>query len=170
MWIFHFPTKNSGGNAQGGDNKEKRRKESILDLSKYLEKTIRVKFAGGREAAGVLKGYDPLLNLVLDNTTEYLRDTDEPFKLAEDTRNLGLVVCRGTSVVLICPQDGMESIQNPFITQDAWRGWPISGGWNENRRGGKWRVYFFPMVFSSSEKWFVLFSWKNKQTQFHKLI
>lgn len=60
--------------AQGaGDNKEKRRKESILDLSKYLEKSIRVKFAGGREAAGILKGYDPLLNLVLDNTTEFLR-------------------------------------------------------------------------------------------------
>uniref|UniRef100_U5EXX0 U6 snRNA-associated Sm-like protein LSm7 n=1 Tax=Corethrella appendiculata TaxID=1370023 RepID=U5EXX0_9DIPT len=101
----------------GGDNKEKRRKESILDLSKYLEKTIRVKFAGGREASGVLKGYDPLLNLVLDNTTEYLRDPDD-FKLTDETRNLGLVVCRGTSVVLICPQDGMESIPNPFIAQD----------------------------------------------------
>ena len=42
-------------------------------MSKYLEKNIRVKFAGGRETAGILKGYDPLLNLVLDNTTEYLR-------------------------------------------------------------------------------------------------
>lgn len=38
-----------------------------------MEKSIRVKFAGGREAAGILKGYDPLLNLVLDNTTEFLR-------------------------------------------------------------------------------------------------
>lgn len=84
-----------------------------------MEKTIRVKFAGGREASGVLKGYDPLLNLVLDNTTEYLRDPDEPYKLAEDTRNLGLVVCRGTSVVLICPQDGMECIANPFVAQDS---------------------------------------------------
>jgi len=107
------------GAGGGGDGKEKRRKESILDLSKYLEKTIRVKFAGGREAAGVLKGFDPLLNLVLDNTTEHLRDPDEPYKLAEDTRNLGLVVCRGTSVVLICPQDGVEAIQNPFIAQDT---------------------------------------------------
>lgn len=35
------------------DNKqEKKRKESILDLSKYLEKQIRVKFAGGREVSG----------------------------------------------------------------------------------------------------------------------
>lgn len=33
-------------------NKEKKRKESILDLSKYLEKNIRVKFAGGREVSG----------------------------------------------------------------------------------------------------------------------
>ncbi|XP_044739338.1 U6 snRNA-associated Sm-like protein LSm7 [Chrysoperla carnea] len=103
----------------GGDAKEKKRKESILDLSKYLEKSIRVKFAGGREAAGILKGYDPLLNLVLDNTTEFLRDPDDPYKLVEDTRPLGLVVCRGTSVVLICPVDGMEAIQNPFIAQDG---------------------------------------------------
>ncbi|KAJ8306672.1 hypothetical protein KUTeg_015713 [Tegillarca granosa] len=69
-------------------------------------------------AAGVLKGYDPLLNLVLDGTTEYLRDPDDPYKLTEDTRNLGLVVCRGTSVVLICPADGMEAIANPFVQQD----------------------------------------------------
>ncbi|XP_077295820.1 U6 snRNA-associated Sm-like protein LSm7 isoform X2 [Arctopsyche grandis] len=102
-----------------GEVKEKRKKESILDLSKYLEKSIRVKFAGGREAAGILKGYDPLLNLVLDNTTEFLRDPDDPYKLVEDTRPLGLVVCRGTSVVLICPVDGMEAIQNPFIAQDT---------------------------------------------------
>ncbi|CAH1179010.1 unnamed protein product [Phaedon cochleariae] len=91
---------------QSGDQKEKKRKESILDLSKYLEKPIRVKFAGGREASGILKGYDPLLNLVLDSTSEYLRDSDDPYKLTEDTRELGLVVCRGTSVVLICPMDG----------------------------------------------------------------
>lgn len=99
------------------DGKEKRRKESILDLSKYLEKQIRVKFAGGREASGVLKGYDALLNLVLDNTTEYLRDPDDSVKPSEETRNLGLVVCRGTALVLICPQDGVEAIPNPFITQ-----------------------------------------------------
>ncbi|XP_005093909.1 U6 snRNA-associated Sm-like protein LSm7 [Aplysia californica] len=109
----------------GGDRKnevekerEKKKKESILDLNKYLDKPIRVKFSGGREASGILKGFDQLLNLVLDGTTEYLRDPDDPFKLTEDTRNLGLVVCRGTSVVLICPADGMEAIANPFIQQD----------------------------------------------------
>lgn len=62
-----------GAGAGAGDQKDRKRKESILDLSKYLDKPIRVKFSGGREAAGVLKGYDPLLNLVLDDTTEYMR-------------------------------------------------------------------------------------------------
>lgn len=44
------------------------------------------------------------------------RPSDQ-YKLTEDTRQLGLVVCRGTSVVLICPQDGIEAIPNPFIQQ-----------------------------------------------------
>ena len=38
---------------EGGD---KKKKETILDLAKYLDKKIRVKFSGGREASGVLKG------------------------------------------------------------------------------------------------------------------
>ncbi|XP_008579032.1 PREDICTED: U6 snRNA-associated Sm-like protein LSm7 isoform X3 [Galeopterus variegatus] len=70
-----------------------------------------------RIKGGILKGFDPLLNLVLDGTIEYMRDPDDQYKLTEDTRQLGLVVCRGTSVVLICPQDGMEAIPNPFIQQ-----------------------------------------------------
>lgn len=92
-----------------------KKKESIVDLSKYLDKSIRVKFSGGREASGILKGYDALLNLVLDNTVEYLRDADDPMKVTEETRPLGLVVCRGTGVVVISPVDGLESIPNPFI-------------------------------------------------------
>lgn len=91
-------------------DKDKKKKESIFDLSKYIDKPIRVKFQGGREgrwishdnkltvkqrcgiccpyvplmetlhrvfvsssASGVLKGFDPLLNLVLDGTIEYMR-------------------------------------------------------------------------------------------------
>jgi len=113
------PSGGGGGRGGGdGDQKERKRKESIVDLSKYLDKNIRVKFAGGREASGILKGYDPLLNLVLDDTIEYLRDPDDPMKLTDDRRTLGLVVCRGTSVMLICPQDGMEQIPNPFVQQE----------------------------------------------------
>lgn len=86
-----------------------------MDLSKYVEKEIRVKFQGGREVTGVLKGYDPLLNIVIDNTIEYLRDPDDPFRLTDETRSLGLVVCRGTGVIVVSPQHGIESIPNPFI-------------------------------------------------------
>eukprot|EP01097_Dermamoeba_algensis_P007417 TRINITY_DN467_c0_g1_i1.p1 TRINITY_DN467_c0_g1~~TRINITY_DN467_c0_g1_i1.p1 ORF type:complete len:102 (-),score=24.64 TRINITY_DN467_c0_g1_i1:56-361(-) len=94
-----------------------KKKESILDLSKYMDKKITVKFAGGREVTGVLKGYDNLVNLVLDETVEYLRDAEDPYKLTADTRNLGLAVARGTAVMLICPVDGTEEIANPFQQQ-----------------------------------------------------
>lgn len=76
---------------------------------------MRVKFNGGREASGILKGYDALLNLVLDGATEYLKESEETVKTGQKTRQLGLVVCRGTNIVTICPQDGIEQIANPFI-------------------------------------------------------
>ena len=40
---------------------------------------------------------------------------DDPFRLTDETRSLGLVVCRGTGVIVVSPQDGIESIPNPFI-------------------------------------------------------
>ena len=41
---------NRGGGAQGG---EKPKKENILDLNKYMDKEITVKFNGGREGVFV---------------------------------------------------------------------------------------------------------------------
>jgi len=49
---------------------DKPKREAILDLSKYVNENIRVKFTGGREVTGVLKGFDQLLNLVLDDVQE----------------------------------------------------------------------------------------------------
>jgi len=100
------------------DDSTRKKKESIVDLSRFIDKKIRVKFQGGREAAGVLKGYDALLNLVLDNAFEYLRDPDDPHKLTNDTRQLGLIVARGTAVTVVAPHDGIEQIANPFIQAD----------------------------------------------------
>ena len=48
-----------------------------------------------------------------------LLDSDDPYKITNETRELGIVVCRGTAVVLICPVDGMEAIANPFVQQEA---------------------------------------------------
>jgi U6 snRNA-associated Sm-like protein LSm7 len=37
------------GGAHGGGDREKSKKENILDLGKYMDKQITVKFTGGRE-------------------------------------------------------------------------------------------------------------------------
>jgi U6 snRNA-associated Sm-like protein LSm7 len=71
--------------------------------------------------SGVLKGYDQLLNLVLDETVEYLRgershakwlcvstwlachaDPEDPTRVTDSTRSLGLVVRRLVALVLAC--------------------------------------------------------------------
>ena len=52
---------------------KKEKKGSVLDLNKFIDKTIRVKFTGGREVTGILKGFDQLVNIVLDETIEYIR-------------------------------------------------------------------------------------------------
>ncbi|KAI1417190.1 like-Sm domain-containing protein [Hypoxylon sp. FL1857] len=102
----------SGGGAQQQE-RERPKKENILDLSKYVDKRITVKFNGGREVTGTLKGYDALMNLVLDDVQEVMRDDEGK----EATRSLGLVVARGTLLVVISPVDGSEEIENPFAQQ-----------------------------------------------------
>jgi U6 snRNA-associated Sm-like protein LSm7 len=42
-----------GGDRGSGGPPEKKKKESIVDLAKYLDKPIRVKFQGGREGQGI---------------------------------------------------------------------------------------------------------------------
>lgn len=63
-----------------------------------------------KTVTGVLKGYDPLMNLVVDEAKETVRDDEGK----ETTRTLGLAVARGTMIVLISPLDGSEEIANPF--------------------------------------------------------
>ncbi|EEH34337.1 hypothetical protein PAAG_05386 [Paracoccidioides lutzii Pb01] len=100
-----------GGQQQQYQQQEKPKKENILDLAKYMEKEVCVKFNGGREVTGTLKGYDQLMNLVLDDVKEVMRDDEDN----QTTRPLGLVVARGTLLVLISPVDGSEEIANPFL-------------------------------------------------------
>jgi small nuclear ribonucleoprotein (snRNP)-like protein len=38
-----------------------------------MDKRVNVKFNGGRECSGTLKGYDALMNLVLDDVEEVMR-------------------------------------------------------------------------------------------------
>lgn len=64
----------------------------MIDLEPFVDKKIRIKFVGGREVVGILKGADPICNMVLDDSIEYLRgnliipiifylDASDPYKL-----------------------------------------------------------------------------------------
>jgi len=91
----------------------------VLDLGKHLDAKVRVQFGGGRTVVGVLRGYDQLVNLVLDDAVEYLRDPSDPNLLTDRTRTLGVTVCRGSNVMLVCPEEGREQIANPFEQADG---------------------------------------------------
>jgi len=94
-------------------------KETVLDLARFIDRGVRVKLSGGREVTGTLKGYDQLLNLVLDEAIEHLRDAEDALKISDETRALGLLVCRGTSVMVVSALDSMEEIANPFLAEDG---------------------------------------------------
>ena len=114
-------------------------------MSKYVNERIRVKFTGGREGeihcglhdsqlkrknivTGVLKGYDQLLNLVLDEVTEEIQgvfnnsccnfDQSTSIEPEVHVRSLGLTVLRGPTITLLSPVDGLEEIANPFLAQE----------------------------------------------------
>jgi len=100
-----------GGPPGGGPGGEKPKREAILDLGKYANQRIRVKFTGGREVTGILKGYDQLLNLVLDDVEENIQEP-EPH-----TRKIGLAVLRGPQITILSPVEGSEEIENPFAAE-----------------------------------------------------
>lgn len=84
-------------------------------MNKYKDEKVTVKFIGGRQIVGVLKGFDQLMNLVLEDVTETLRDADDESILTEKTRQLGTVVVRGPQLLTLSPLNGTESIENPFV-------------------------------------------------------
>jgi len=104
-----FSTIGSGPTPGG----EKPKRDIIFDISKYTNQSIRVRFAGGREITGVLKGSDTLMNLVLDDVEESISES------APRVRRLGLVVCRGPTITIVSPMDGSAEIENPFIPQES---------------------------------------------------
>ena len=84
-----------------------------------------------KKVTGVLKGYDQLLNLVLDDVEEQVQGNDTyslPCYASNRnsavpdpeprTRILGLAVLRGPTITLLSPIDGLEEIANPFVAQD----------------------------------------------------
>ncbi|RKP28995.1 LSM-domain-containing protein [Metschnikowia bicuspidata] len=95
------------------------KKEAIVDLHKYFGQQVQVKFVGGRYVEGVLKGFDQLMNLVLEDVVETLRDPEDLSILTDQTRPLGKVIVRGPQMLTLSPLHGTENISNPFAAPEA---------------------------------------------------
>ena len=56
-----------------------------------------MKINGGRAIEGILRGFDPFMNLVLDEAIEITK--------AGDKNQIGMIVLRGNSVVMLEAKD-----------------------------------------------------------------
>lgn len=66
--------------------------------------------------AGTLKGFDTLMNLVLDDASEFVVNlADESAPCTK--RDLGLLVCRGNAVMVLLPEDGSVEVANPWAAE-----------------------------------------------------
>lgn len=77
----NYNNNNNNNNTSGHEKQQDRtprpgedrpKREAILDLAKYLDKRVKINCLSRREVIGVLKGYDQLMNLVLDDTTDIM--------------------------------------------------------------------------------------------------
>lgn len=62
-------------------------------LSRFVDQRVRTRLNGGRAVEGVLRGFDPFLNLVVDEATELRRDGRRI--------PIGCVVMRGSSIIMV---------------------------------------------------------------------
>jgi len=63
------------------------------ELKKFLDKRLELKLNANRVVTGVLRGFDPFMNLVLDQCVEHVTP--------EESKNIGTVVVRGNSVITL---------------------------------------------------------------------
>uniref|UniRef100_A0A2R9BR05 Small nuclear ribonucleoprotein G n=1 Tax=Pan paniscus TaxID=9597 RepID=A0A2R9BR05_PANPA len=57
------------------------------ELKKFMDKKLSLKLNGGRHVQGILRGFDPFMNLVIDECVEM--------------NNIGMVVIRGNSIIML---------------------------------------------------------------------
>ncbi|NP_001040405.1 small nuclear ribonucleoprotein G [Bombyx mori] len=63
------------------------------ELKKFMDKKWSIKLNAGRAVTGVLRGFDPFMNLVLDESVEECKDGQR--------NNVGMVVIRGNSIIML---------------------------------------------------------------------
>ncbi|KAK2163674.1 hypothetical protein LSH36_75g04027 [Paralvinella palmiformis] len=63
------------------------------ELKKYMDKKLQLRLNGSRIVAGVLRGFDPFMNIVIDEAIEETKTGQK--------NSIGMVVIRGNSIVLL---------------------------------------------------------------------
>jgi len=64
------------------------------EMKKLMDKQICLKLNGSRAVRGMLRGFDPFMNVVLENTQEVLPH-------GQGEKYIGMVVVRGNSIILV---------------------------------------------------------------------
>ena len=65
-----------------------------------MDLRVDLRINGERRIAGILKGYDQFMNIVLDEAIEITQRKDVNNKKEDVKRQLGTLVIRGSSIVL----------------------------------------------------------------------
>ncbi|KAH0623033.1 hypothetical protein JD844_030931 [Phrynosoma platyrhinos] len=60
---------------------------------KFMDKKLSLKLNGGRHVQGILRGFDPFMNLVIDECVEMAPGGQQ--------NNIGMVVIRGNSIIML---------------------------------------------------------------------
>ena len=63
------------------------------ELKKYMDRKLSLKLNGNRQVTGILRGFDPFMNLVMDDCVELVNTNSH--------NSIGMVVVRGNSVTLM---------------------------------------------------------------------
>ncbi|KAJ3030967.1 UNVERIFIED_CONTAM: hypothetical protein HDU68_007167 [Siphonaria sp. JEL0065] len=58
-----------------------------------MDKRLFLELNGNRKVSGVLRGFDPFMNIVLEDATEEVSATDR--------QDIGMIVIRGNSIVVM---------------------------------------------------------------------
>ena len=78
------------------------------DLKNYVDKRIQINLNGNRKLIGKLKGYDPFMNIVLENAIDISNNksnineehkANEENIIKQENQPLGTVMIRGNSIV-----------------------------------------------------------------------
>lgn len=62
------------------------------ELKKYMDKNVSVRLNGARVVTGVVRGFDPFMNLVLDEASD-------------SSSQMGMIVIRGNAIMAIEARD-----------------------------------------------------------------